>query len=460
MSLDDGTTPGRRAHRQSLRRLLADLAAAGELVSVPGAVDRRHELAAHLVVERRGPALRFDDVIGCELPVVANVLNSRERIARGLATPLGELQQRLLACLDEPLQPRVVGDGPCQEVVVEEPSFHDLPVPTFFEHETGPYITAGAIVARDTVTGRRNLSIARIKPLDARRALIGVAPFHHLAVLARAAAARGERLELAVAIGNHAAVLIASALYLGLGDDELEHAGALLGEPLELVRCQTVDLEVPAHCELVLECTLDPAERVREGPVSEFHGMYEDYGDGYVVTLRRITRRADALFQVIGPGHLPEHILIGAVPIAAVLARALQRAVAQVVDVAVPEAGSGRLSAVVSLAEAPPGLARKVMFAVWSTVSLVKQVTVVDDDIDVWDAEQVEWARLSRMRPDRDLLIVPDVRSDRSEPLERDLTVTKLGIDATARPGDRDWTLARPPREVLERVRSRRERTP
>lgn len=445
-----------RAHPQSMRRYLGGLERDGELERIAEPVDLRYELAAHLIEEQRGPALLFEDVRPGGMPLVANLLNSRARIGRGLGVDANGIQERLLAALAKPLEPVVRDTASCQEVVVADPSFAKLPVPTFYEHETGPYITAGAIVARDPESRRRNLSIARIKPLDATRGLIGIAPGHHLAVFARAAKRRGERLELAVTIGNHPAVLVASALYLALGDDELRIAGALLGEPLELARCTSLDLEVPAHCELVLECTLDPAETVAEGPVSEYHGMYEDYGEGYVITLERMTRREDALFQVIGPGYLPEHVLIGAVAIAAVLARALRQVVPGVREVAVTEGGSGRLSAVVALEDAAPGLARKVMLAAWSTVSLVKHVTVVDADIDVWDHAQVEWARVSRVRPERDLLVVPGVHADRSEPLERDRTVARLGIDATARPGDRDWTLARPPARVLERVRARR----
>jgi len=443
-----------------LRRYLGELERDGELERIVEPVELRYELAAYLVEERRGPALLFEDVRPAGLPVVANLLNSRTRIGRGLGVDANGSQERLLAALAEPLEPAVVGAAPCQELAASDPSFAELPIPTFFERETGPYITAGAIVARDTESGRRNLSIARIKPLDATRALIGIAPGHHLAVLARAAKRRGERLELAVTIGNHPAVLLASALYLALGDDELRIAGALLGEPLELARCTSLDLEVPAHCEVVLECTLDPAETVTEGPVSEFHGMYEDYGEGYVITLERLTRRQDALFQVIGPGHLPEHVLIGAVAIAAVLTRALRQVVPGVREVAVTEGGSGRLSAVVALEEPAPGLARKAMLTAWSAVSLVKHVTVVDADIDVWDPVQVEWACVSRMRPERDLLVLPGARADRSEPLEQGGTVTRLGIDATAGPGDRDWALARPPADVLRRVRARRSSGP
>ena len=128
-----------------------------------------------------------------------------------------------------------------------------LPIPRFFEKEGGPYITAGAIVARDRLSGQTNLSIARLMPLGGNRAFVGIAPNHHLAVLARAAHARGEKLDIAVCIGNHPAVMLAACLYLGLGEDELPVAGALLGEPLEVVRCTQSDLLVPAHCECVLE---------------------------------------------------------------------------------------------------------------------------------------------------------------------------------------------------------------
>ncbi len=121
-------------------------------------------------------------------------------------------------------------------------------------------------------------------PLEGNRAFVGIAPNHHLAVLARAAQSRGEKLDIAVCIGNHPAVLVAACLYLGLGEDELPVAGALLGEPLDVVKSTQADLLVPAHCECVLEGTLDAGETFIEGPVSEFHGMYENYGAGIVAT--------------------------------------------------------------------------------------------------------------------------------------------------------------------------------
>ena len=147
-------------------------------------------------------------------------------------------------------------------------------------------------------------------------------------------------------------MLIAACLYLGLGDDELPIAGALLGEPLEVVRCTQSDLLVPAHCECVLEGTLDAGEPFTEGPVSEFHGMYENYGAGIVATFSRLTRRSDAMFQVVLPGYHPEHCLLGGVAIAAGLLRVVRNAVPSVGEVAVGLGGAGRLHAVVVVAGA------------------------------------------------------------------------------------------------------------
>ncbi|MCZ7563241.1 MAG: UbiD family decarboxylase [Burkholderiales bacterium] len=257
-------------------------------------------------------------------------------------------------------------------------------------------------------------------------------------------------------LGNHPTVAIAAALYLGLGEDEMSVAGALLGAPVELARCAHAELDVPAHCELVLEGTLDPVTRAAEGPVSEFHGMYENYGEGYVVEFSRLTRRADAMLQVIQPGYYPEHVWIGGEAIAAGLAVRLARTLANVREVAVTPGGAGRMHAVIALAAPRPGDARAAVFAAWAAVSLVKHVTVVDDDVDPWDPVRVERAIATRMRADRDLFVEPAARTDRSDPLAQGGVIAKLGIDATRKPGDRDdWRAAAPPAAVVERIRRR-----
>jgi 2,5-furandicarboxylate decarboxylase 1 len=445
--------------RQSMRTFMAALRDAGELVSISQPVRLEYEVAGCLAEIDSGPALHFINVAGTSdadaMPIIGNLLNSLPRFAMGLSSTIEQMQASLLAAIDKPLAHCVVSSAPCQEVIVAAPSLVDeLPIPRFFEKEGGPYITAGAIVAKDRLSGHTNLSIARLMPLGGNRAFVGIAPNHHLAVLARAVHARGEKLDIAVCIGNHPAVLVAACLYLGLGEDELPIAGALLGEPLEVAPCAQSGLLVPAHCECVLEGTLDAGEAFMEGPVSEFHGMYENYGAGIVATFSRLTRRRDAIFQVILPGYHPEHCLLGGVAIAAGLLRAIRPAVPSAFNVAVGVGGAGRLHAVVALRAPRPGEARKAMFAVWAAVNLIKQVTIVDDDIDPWDAIQVEWARATRSKPERDFVIVPAVRADRSEPLEQDGTIGKLGTDATRKQSDRpNWELARPPQPALARAR-------
>ena len=183
--------------------------------------------------------------------------------------------------------------------------------------------------------------------------------------------------------------------------------------------------------------------------------MYENYGAGIVATFSRLTRRRDAIFQVILPGYHPEHCLLGGVAIAAGLFRGGRATPCRrFAEVAVGIGGAGRLHAVVALHAPRPGEARKAMFAVWAAVNLIKQVVIVDDDIDPWDAIRSNGRSATRAKPDRDFVIVPEVRADRSEPLEQAGTITKLGIDATRKQGDRpDWDLARPPEPALARAR-------
>ncbi len=204
--------------RQSMRAFLAELEAVGQVASIGEPVSAEFEIAACLAESDAGPALRFEQVGGHQMPIVGNLLNSLPRFAMGLRTTRAKLQSAIIAAIEAPLAHRVLTSAPCQEEVVVDPALIDeLPIPRFFEHERGPYITAGAIVAKDRRTGQTNLSIARLMPLGGNRAFVGIAPNHHLAVLARQAHARGETLDIAVCIGNHPAVLVASCLYLGLG---------------------------------------------------------------------------------------------------------------------------------------------------------------------------------------------------------------------------------------------------
>ncbi|HZU63275.1 MAG TPA: UbiD family decarboxylase [Novosphingobium sp.] len=441
---------------QSIRPFLRTLDAGGQLLVARESVDPVHELAARLSVADGEAAVIFADVAGSSLPVVGNLLSSRERIGQAIGVEATGLTDALLDAIARPVAPVQADTAPVQAVVERAAPLAGLPVPTFFAREGRPYITAGVIVARDPRTGSGNASFARIGILDEHRGMIGIAPNHHLAQFARAAAALGQTLDIAVVLGAHPAIQLAACLYLGLGEDEMECAGRFLGEPVRTVRAKTVDLDVPAEAEIVLEGRIDPTDMIDEGLISEYHGMYENYGAGLGVDFTCMTRREDALFQAILPGFHKEHIYLGAVPIAASLRAAIGRVIPNVGDVAVTEAGGGRTDIVIQIDQPKPGQARRAMFAAWGSVSIVKRITIVDADIDPWDVQQVEWARLSRMRNERDIVIVPGVGADRSEPMEADGMVAKMGFDATMKVGDRGPGMERalPPAVDMERARA------
>jgi len=438
--------------QQSIRPFLEALEKDGALLRIPKPVDRAFEISAFLSAADAGPALLFEKVNGSALRVTGNLLNSRARVAQALGIGIADIVPRIHEAIRAPVKPVKVASGRAQDVVVTDNPLAVLPVPRFFERETRHYITAGVILARDPQTGKGNASFARFAIHDGRTAMVGIAPNHHLALFSRRAAQAGKALEIAVVIGAHPAIQLAACLYLGVGDDELECAGSLLGQPVNVMPAKTVNLMVPADAEIVLEGTIDARQPLEEGFVSEYHGMYEDYGPGFRATFSALTHATDAIYQAIEPGYHREHIYLGALPIAASLRSAIAAVVPNVRDVAVTEAGAGRTDIVVQLAAPRPGQARRAMFAAFAAVSLVKRVTVVDADIDPWDAVAVEWARVHRMKLERDLLLIPHAGTDRSEAMEEDGLVTKAGFDATAKNGDRVEGIDRalPPAAALE----------
>ena len=258
-------------------------------------------------------------------------------------------------------------------------------------------------------------------------------------------------------IGNHPAVMLGSQLYLGLGDDEYDNIGGLLGQPLRLVRCKTVDLEVPADAEIVLEGALDPEDIVPEGPVSEFHGFYVDYGPGLGAAVRCVTHRENPIYQAVLPGFFSEHCLLGGLAIGTTLCAALQRLIPCVRRVLITEGAMGRLHAIIVMHRPRLGEGKRAIMLAMGQVNLLKLVVVVDDDIDPEEPRDVDWSLAARFRGSEDIIIVPGVKADRCDPVNDYLTVTKIGLVATTRPGDgeRDSRseFAKAPAVVLDLVR-------
>ncbi|WP_181347561.1 UbiD family decarboxylase [Thalassobacillus sp. CUG 92003] len=413
---------------QDMRAALNALEEAGRITTVNGEVQVKYELPAVLSQMADRSAVIFRNVKGYSMAVIGNLVDRENfALACGIEKTLSASLKYIDDATNNPIKPTVEDEAPCREIVITDgiDIMKTLPVNTFFEKEAGPYISAGMIVAKDPETGKRNVSINRLLILDSDLMMIGMSPSHHLHQLLEKALKRGESLGVSISIGNHPAVLVASNAYLKLGDDEFEIAGGMFKEPLKLSPGVTVDAEAPAGSEIVIEAEFIPGELHEEGLVSEFHGLYVDYGKSPLLKVKGITHRKNPLYQTILPGRNHEHFIIGAMAIETTTFEHVRTAVPRVKHVYVTEGGMGRVHCVISLSNPKPGEGQKAAFAAFAHCNLIKRVIVVDDDIQIDDPEDVEWAVAARMRTERDIITIPGVRADRAEPLVKDDKITK-----------------------------------
>src|SRR5438552_2279162 len=265
----------------------------------------------------------------------------------------------------------------------------------------------------------------------------------------RLAEARNESLPLALVIGVHPAIALGALAIGSIDEDERGIMGGLLGEPLELVKCQTSDVLVPAHAEIVLECEILPGQRTPEGPFGEFTGYSLGERQREVVRVNAITHRRDAIFQDITVAHL-DHMLLSTIPMEANLFRAVRAMVPSVKAVRVP----GPFTCFVSIEQRIPGQAKNAILAALGADLYMKRIVVVDHDVDVFDDRQVNWAIATRCQPDRDITIISNARGSDLDPSTREDGVSgKWGVDATAKPSLAAYTPRhRVPPEVWKRI--------
>ncbi|HWP27965.1 MAG TPA: UbiD family decarboxylase [Chloroflexota bacterium] len=448
---------------EDLRGLLERLERAGRLRRITVPVDPRFELAGVCTRAHRDPVLRqqvllFEQVRGHALPVVANLCDTREKVAFALETDSRGLLARGVQALERPIPPVVVDSGPCQEVVMEPPDLRRLPLCTNSELDGGPYITAGLHITANPVTGVRNVGVQRNQYHEPDLLGIWMAPTHMFQHYLLAEAA-GRPLPVAIAVGVHPALLVASQMRLAFDEDEMAAAGGLLGAPVPLVRCRTVPLEVPAHAEVVIEGEVLPHVRRREGPFGEFARLYGAARDLPVVRVTAITHRRGALWHNLIAATIPENAVIGAAGREPALFKAVRSAVPTVTAVHMPTSSGANFHAIIALQKRTEGEPQKAAFAAFAHQDLIKHVFVVDDDIDIYDPADVDYALATRFRADRDLYVIPRVRGNPLDPAAEEYaagraTVTKMIVDATKpldAPPER-YRFAEVPRDVMAQI--------
>jgi 2,5-furandicarboxylate decarboxylase 1 len=442
---------------QDLRTYLAALKTrkGDEVQVVTQEVDPAFEITAIVVkLEReakRRPVLLFEKVKGTRFPVLTNLHASRSRLAAAMRCAPDQMLRTYLAAMDKPIPPKVVARGPVKDVILtgEQIDLHDLPQIIHHEGDAGVYLTSAISFAKDPAGETWNCAYNRLMIKGRDTTSIHLTLGKHLWEFQRIAEARGEALPVAFAIGVHPAIALGSLAIGSIDEDERAIMGALLGEPLELVKCETSGVLVPAHAEMVIEAEILPGARTPEGPFGEFTGYSLGQRDREVVKVKAITHRAGAWFQDITVAHL-DHLLLSTIPMEANLYRAVRAMIPSVKAVRVP----GPFTCYVSIEQRLPGQAKNAILAVLGADLYMKRVVVVDHDVDVFDDRQVNWALATRCQPDRDITVITHARgSDLDPSTKEDGLTAKWGVDATAKPSLAAYTPRhRVPPEVAQRI--------
>jgi 2,5-furandicarboxylate decarboxylase 1 len=427
----------------TLRRWLRTLADTGRMAVIRPGVPLEHHLAAIAKRLDGRQAAFFPRPGGHAVPIVSGFMSRRAWIAEAMRVEESQLLAAYRAAAERPTKWREVprAEAPCQTVTHEGAALDIralLPIPTHSEHDNGPYITAGLVIARNPKTGVQNVSINRIQVHAAQRMAILMLP-RHLHSFYQAAEAAGQALPVAIVIGVDPLTLLASQAISPIDHDELEIAGTLHGVPLPVVKCLTSDVRVPAHAEIVIEGRILPGVREPEGPFGEFPKYYSAREAREVIEIDRVTHRSDPIFHTIIPAEM-EHLLLGAIPREATILSHLQRTFPGVTDVHLALGGVCRYHLHVKLKKRREGEPKNVILGAFGAHYDIKQVVVVDEDVDVHDPAEVEWAVATRFQADRDLVVVSGAQGSILDPsttvyappgLENQGISAKMGLDAT-----------------------------
>lgn len=453
---------------KDLREFISLLEKKGELVRIKEKVSYNLEISeiTDRVSKMGGPALLFENVENSQYPVVTNLFGSYKRMAWALGVDdIEEIPQRITKLLSQkPPEgfldkikmlpqifefakyfPKIVKSAPCQEVVEEEPDVTKIPALFCWPKDGGRFITLPLVFTKDPETGVRNCGMYRMHIYDAKTTgmhwhLHKDGSHHYIK-----AEKLGKRLEVAVAIGGDPAVIYSATAPLPQSVDEMLFAGFLRKEPVELVKCKTVDLEVPANAEFVLEGYVEPYERRIEGPFGDHTGFYSPAEEYPVFHITCITRRKDAIYPATVVGKPPMEDCYMAKATERIFLPLLKLDFPEIVDMNLPMEGVFHNCAIISIKKTYPGQAKKVINGLWGKGQMMfaKLIIVVDEDVNVQDLRYTAWRVLNNVDWKRDVLITegPVDALDHSASFPR--YGSKMGIDATRKSREegmmRDW---------------------
>jgi 2,5-furandicarboxylate decarboxylase 1 len=414
-----------------------------QVLHVTREVDPHFEVTgvlARLEKERKFPIVIFEKVKGSDLPVVTNVHADSRRLFRAIGlkdATISEFIREYATREDSPKPPVIVKEAPVHEVVLtgRDVDVTRLPILTYHEKDAGRYITAGLGIMRDPDSGVRNAGIYRLMVHSPDSFGIQLSETAHGHYIWQTYERRDRPTPMAVAIGHHPAFYIGCLSFTSLETDEFAVAGGIMGEAVRLVPCRTIDLEVPADAEIVLECEILPKERKSEAPFGEYPGTYGPQRNNPIVQVKAITMRRNALYQSSFVGHADNLLLSGIVRSTTIM-KIVKMAAPKVRAVHVPASGRCRFICYLSIEKIIEGEPKNAAMAAFAADPFLKYVVVVDQDVDILSDEQVLHAIATRVRADTDIFMVTYAKGSPLDPASYDPAggshlVTKMGIDAT-----------------------------
>lgn len=429
---------------KDLREFLAACKEAGDLIQVNRPISTELEIGKALKKSyvNNGPVVIFNDPIGKSFPAVGGIFGNRAKALRAFEATDDDVHEKFIHGLNNPIDPIMVDKAPCQEVVItgDDIDITKLPIPKFSPLDGGPFLTAGITVSKDPETGVPDIGHFRYQVHDKNTFGYFAQPFHRFGKNCNKARAMGlKKLEAAIIIGTDP-VLGYTCQLKQVPDDVSDWtlAGGLRGEPVELVKCRTVDIEVPAYAEFVIEIEVDFTQDRSEGPLGEYTGYMTPASEKPIVHVKAITHRKDPLFQILLTGKpITENHILKNIPFEASFINAMKKQFPTISAVSVRPSGGVQLYVVMAMKPRYAGEARHAILAAMSSNIRPKWVIVVDPDINVHDAAEVEWAISYRTVPGRDVILVKDVPSAPLDPSSTGGEVLQarlndsIGIDAT-----------------------------
>ena len=459
---------------EDIHEFVTELEKKGELKRVKIEVDSNLEIAEILRREMysKGPAILFENVKNYNMPVLGNAFGSMKRLEIGLEmTDFTEIGQRIvdMTKMDIPSGflnkikklpelskmaesfPKLENSGPVTEVTSNSASFNDIPILKSWPNDAGRFITLGLVATKHPETGVRNLGVYRIQILDNTHALMHWQKHKRGAHHGDISKERGEKIQVAVIIGCEPATVFSSIAPVPEGLDKYLFAGITRKKGIKTVKCKTIDLEVPANAEIVLEGYVDPYDIRDEGPFGDHTGYYTPVEQYPTFTLTGIMRRKNPIYvtTVVGKPVL-EDAYIGKV-IEQSFLPLIRMFHPEVVDFSMPPAGWFQGFAIISIKKRYPGQAKKVMMGLWGMgqLALTKMFVVVDEDINVHDINDVIWAITTRADAARDTIIINNTPTDTLDPASSFVNLgSKLGIDATQKTREEGYE-----REIQQQVK-------